>query len=226
MIEEEEHHYVTLVCKDDEEIIVPDYIAFHSGFGLSCLSNDCFVFPRKFPRRRAAVLICVIRLIKRIFDGHGNFRETEEHRVALPAFSGRVIEKIFAYSFEDFLLNEGHRHTGAARRRLFNDDLTEDDEDDFNSLAAYGTPPNSLAGSLISTSASPPHMSGFAMISSSPPLSGFLPSKSPISGRTYSSHQLSLSSPFLLPSFWSHPDSLLIFRLNCHSILSLALAYP
>lgn len=32
VIEEEEHVYLTLACKDGEEILVPDFIAFHSGY--------------------------------------------------------------------------------------------------------------------------------------------------------------------------------------------------
>ena len=38
VIEEEDHIYLTLVCKDGAEILVPDYIAFHSGYALLSLS--------------------------------------------------------------------------------------------------------------------------------------------------------------------------------------------
>ena len=69
----------------------------------------------------------------------------------------------------------GHRHTGTARRRLFNDETVDDEGDEAFSPHAFGTPPNSLAGSLISVSASPPRASGFDLISTSPTLSGFMP---------------------------------------------------
>jgi len=50
--EEEETVYITLVCKDDYEIIVPHYIAYHSGY----LSQD-FSSPADMAVRGSALAL-------------------------------------------------------------------------------------------------------------------------------------------------------------------------
>lgn len=42
-----------------------------------------------------------------MMDGPHAYREADERTVRLEQYEGALIEKIFAYSFEDYILNEG-----------------------------------------------------------------------------------------------------------------------
>lgn len=99
----------------------------------------------------------------------GLYSEQMDYHMRL-AFPSAIIERIFEYSFEDYLLNRGIRDM-SARRRLFTDpsvdffDEGKEEEEEYNVL--FGSPPTALSSSP----------SSFMQISSSPPLSGLSPKK-------------------------------------------------
>lgn len=41
-----------------------------------------------------------------MLDGHGVYKERLERTVKLPAFSSAIVERVFQYCFEDFILNQ------------------------------------------------------------------------------------------------------------------------
>jgi Ran GTPase-activating protein (RanGAP) involved in mRNA processing and transport len=86
----ESEEYLTIASADGSEFVVPLEITFQSG------------------------------LIQRLFESEGNYKERVEKKINIPAYSHEILEKVFQFCFEDYLLNSHSlRSSSAVRRNLF-----------------------------------------------------------------------------------------------------------
>lgn len=131
-----EEEYIKFVCKEGEEIFVPQNVCCTSGFvnpslrisfasffaarAFLAVIADTFSEPNGctqlrdvsdllipiFSEPQFLAELTVGRLVRRMFEGNGIYKERVDKTVKLPTFSALIVERVFQYCFEDFILNQ------------------------------------------------------------------------------------------------------------------------